>query len=194
MLAAILVQAGQAAPAHLGPLPVAVSKRMVASDCRRLRPSDTQAVQDGITAVIALGPQLPMQHQAVFQPLVETTVHVFGAGVLLSLPKDSKPAVSVASAARPPGNSGTGEPCFWQRPGHRQPAGWTGPPLSSRRPISLVPPSIKCEQLHEDFVNDALSFRWVNSIPAFLLSCPSAVTGERGPGTGHRPPFAEVRK
>ena len=38
-------------------------------------------LQDRITAVIALGPQLPVQHDAVFQPLVQAAVHIFPVGV-----------------------------------------------------------------------------------------------------------------
>ena len=54
--------------------------------------------------------------------------------------------------------------------------GWNGPPLSSRRSLSHVPPSAKCEHLHEDFVNDAPDIGWVNTISAISLSFSSAVT------------------
>ena len=57
-------------------------------------------------------------------------------------------------------------------------------PLSSRRSLSLVPPSAKCvEHLHEVFVNDALVPRWVNSIAAISLIFTSALT----PGMGSCP-------
>ena len=64
--------------------------------------------------------------------------------------------------------------------------GWNGPPLSSRRSLSLVPPSAKCEHLHEDFVNDAPDIGCVNTISAVPLSFSSAVTsrGFRSPAPG----------
>ena len=54
--------------------------------------------------------------------------------------------------------------------------GWNGPLRSSRRSLSLVPPSAKCEPLHEEFVNDAPDIGWVNTISAISLSFSSAVT------------------
>ena len=58
----------------------------------------------------------------------------------------------------------------------RYPA-WNGPPISSRRSLSLVPPSAKpVGFLHEDFGNDAIAFRWVYTISAFSLISSWAVT------------------
>ena len=79
-------------------------------------------------------------------------------------------AVASASASWLPESSGTGAPCCGRCSGPRRSPGWNGPPPSSRRSLSLVPPSAMCvEHLHEVFVNDALAVRWVNTMPAISL-------------------------
>ena len=56
---------------------------------------------------------------------------------------------------------------------------WNGPLPSSRRPLSLVPPSTKSvEHLNEDFVNDGPHIGWVNTSSAISLSFSSAITSE----------------
>ena len=74
-------------------------------------------------------------------------------------------------------SSSTGEPYSGRCPSPRRYPGWNGLHLSSRRSLSLVPPSAKSRRhLHEIFVNDACTVRWVNSTPAFSLIFSSAVT------------------
>ena len=78
------------------------------------------------------------------------------------------------------GDSGISAPWFDRCPSgdtpRRYPA-WNGPPISSRRSLSLVPPSAKPVWfLHEDFGNDAIAFRWVYTISAFSLISSWAVT------------------
>ena len=93
------------------------------------------------------------------------------------------------------GDSDAGGPCSGRCPGLRQSPGWSGPLLSSRRSLSLVPPSTKFRRhLHEFFVNDALPARWVNSASAISLIFTSAVTCVPGsecvrccPGNGTDP-------
>ena len=136
-----------------GPVrPGAVSKRMVASAAGDAA-SATRRISGPSTvpAVIAQALQLPVQHHAVFQPLVE------GDGP--RIPCTSPAWMLVATGpwvAWAPVNSDTGEPCSGRCPGPRLSHGWNGPPVLSRRSPSLVPPSTKYEHVHEDFVNDGL--------------------------------------
>ena len=75
------------------------------------------------------------------------------------------------------GDSGISAPYFERCPVPRRSPVWNGPLPSSRRSLSLVPPSTKSvEHLHEDFVNDAPAIGWVNSTPAISLIFSSAIT------------------
>ena len=148
-------------------------------------------LQDGIAAVIAQGLELPVQHHAVSQPLGHPPVNVFRVSVLLSLSKGSIPWKASAWAAWPPATSGISAPYFERCPVPRRYPVLSGPLPSSRRSLSLVPPSANSvEHLHEDFVNDAPAIGWVNSTPAISLIFSSAIT-EGPPSAGnHRSPAA----
>ena len=135
-----------------------------------------------IAAPVPQGLQLPVRRHAVFQPLGHPSVDVLGVCIPLSLLKGWMPVVPAAWAAWPQGNSGTREPSFGRRPTHQRSPGWNVPPLSSRSSLSLVPPSAKCEHLHEDFVNDVPDSGWVNTISAISISFSSAVAGFTGTG------------
>ena len=174
----VLVQVGQAAPVHLGLLPGSRLEthrgiRLPATPARR-----HVGLQDGIATVIAQGLELAVQDHAVFQSLGHPPVNVLGVSVHLSLSKGSIPWRAGPWAAWPSGDFRYLRTVFRAMPSSPAIPVWNGPPLSSRRSLSLVPPSTKSvEHLHEDFVNDAPAIGWVNSTPAISLIFSSAITG-----------------
>ena len=129
-------------------------------------------LQYGVAPVIAKSLQLTVSNHAVLQSFRQPTVDVFPVGVQLGCPlwprlgPDGFRRVQIP-AHRVPGDA----------PGLQQCPGWSGPLLSSRRSLSLVPPSTKFRRhLHEIFVNNALAVRWVNSASAISLIFTSTVT------------------
>ena len=71
----------------------------------------------------------------------------------------------------------TRAPCSGRCPVPRRSPGRNGPPLSSRRSLSLIPPSAIClKHLRTVSADDATILRWVNSTSAVLLIFTSAVT------------------
>ena len=180
----VLVKVGQAATVHLGLLPGSCleTHRGIRLPARR-----HVGLQDGIATVIAQGLELAVQDHAVFQPLGHPPVNVIGVSVLLSLSKGSILWKAGASAAWPPVTSGISAPYFERCPVPRRSPVWNGPLPSSRRSLSLVPPSAKSvEHLREDFVNDARAIGWVNSTPAISLILSSAIT--------QRPAWCPIRR
>ena len=174
VLASVLVQVGQAAPVHLGLLP---GRSLETHWGIRLPARRHVGLQDGMATVIAQGLELAVQHHAVFQSLGHPPVNVFRVSVLLSLSKGSIPWRAGPWAAWPPATSGISAPYCERCPVPRRYPVWNGPLPSSRRSLSLVPPSAESvEHLHEDFVNDAPAIGWVNSTPAISLIFSSAIT------------------
>ena len=170
-LAAVLVQVGQAAPVDLSLLS---GRRLETHRGIRLPASPAQrhvGLQDGISAVIAQGLD-PGAGPRSF-PVPRTPA---GQRIPYKRPA-SMPASAGASASWHRVISGISGPCSGRRPIPRRPPVWSGPLPSSRRSLSLVPPSAKsAEHLHEDFVNDAPTIGWVNATPAISLIFSSAVT------------------
>ena len=71
----------------------------------------------------------------------------------------------------------TRAPCSGRCPVPRRSAGRNGPPLSSRRSLSLLPPSAIClKHLRTVSADDAIILWWVNSTSAISLIFTSAVT------------------
>ncbi len=102
------------------------------------------------------------------------------------------PAAAAAWAAWPQGTSGTSGPCCGTRPAPGQFPGSNGPPLSSRRSLSPLPPSAMClTHLRRVPADDATITGWVSS---FLLLSPickllptmKSPAGRNSPG--HRAP------
>ena len=79
----VLADVGQAAPVHLGLLPWRCLEAHRGIRLPASPPGRHVALQDRVAALIAQGRQLPVQHHAVLQPLVEATVDVPGVGVQL---------------------------------------------------------------------------------------------------------------
>ncbi len=127
VFAPVLTNVGQAAPVHLGLLPW---RRLETHRGIRLPASPLGrhvGLQDRVAAVIAPGPQLPVQHHAVLQPLVETMVDVPSVGV--------QRGCSLRSRLGPDGFR------RFQIPAHRVPgdAQFPGdPPDGTARPFHLV--------------------------------------------------------
>ena len=131
------------APVHLRLPP---GCRLEAHDCVRLPTAAARrhvALQGGVCAAIAHCLELTVQYHAVFQPLGQALLDIAAILVLLSLSKGSTPAALGAWDSWTQGISCTGEPCCGRRPGLRQSPGSSGPPLSSRRSLSLLAPSAK---------------------------------------------------
>ena len=83
---AIFAEAAQAAPVHLG-LPA--GSGLETHRGIRLPPSPARrhvGLQNGVAAVIASGPQLPVHHNAVLQSFRHPPAHVFRVGVKLGRP------------------------------------------------------------------------------------------------------------
>ena len=97
---------------------------------------------------------------AVRQANVHDTVLAEEASQLLGLVAEGHGLGRMAS-----GISGTGAPCRGTRPAHGQFPGLNGPPFSSRRFLSLPPPSAMClTHLRRVPADDATTTGWVSSI------------------------------
>ena len=82
-LFAILADVGQAPPVHLGLFTGRLLETHGGLGLPGSPPGRHVVLQDRVAAVIAPGPQLPVQHHAVLQPIVEATVDVTGVWVQL---------------------------------------------------------------------------------------------------------------
>ena len=100
--------------------------------------------------------QEPSTHgvkHAVLQSFRQPTVDVFPIGVQLGCPLWPRLGPDGFRRVQIPAHRVLGD-----APGLQQCLGWSGPFLSSRRSLSLVPPSTKFRRhLHEIFVNNALA-------------------------------------